>query len=37
MSLDSNSGGVNNGRWTKLIAIGPEVRELIRKCDAEIE
>ena len=36
MSLDSNSDGVNNGRWVKLMAISLEVRESMRKCDVEL-
>ncbi len=31
MSLDGNLSGVSNGRWTKLTAIGLEVRESMRK------
>ncbi len=36
MSLDDNLSGVNNGRWTKPMAIGLEARESMRKHDTEV-
>ncbi len=37
MLLNGNLNRVNDGRWTKPMAISLEVRELMRKCDAEVE